>query len=116
MLRHISSLTAAAFAAMAKLAPLMAAPPDGWKLVFSDEFEGGSLDATKWGTTMGFIGTHGPRYHNEYYLSHTEDDDAIVADGLLNLRTQRRTVTGEDVGCSGWLGSVTHCIERVAPS
>ncbi|MEO7317863.1 MAG: glycoside hydrolase family 16 protein [Chthoniobacteraceae bacterium] len=96
MLRPISSLTAAAFAAMASLAPLTAAPRDGWKLVFSDEFEGNSLDATKWGTTMGFIGTHGPRYHNEYYLSHTEDDDVMVGDGLLHLQTQRRTVKGEE--------------------
>ena len=93
---HISSLTAAAFAAMANLAPLAAAPPDGWKLVFSDEFDGDTLDAAKWGTTMAFIGTHGPRYHNEYYLSHTEDDDAIVRDGILRLQTQRRTVSGEE--------------------
>ena len=92
----ISSLTNAAFAVMANLAPLTAAPPDGWPLVFSDEFEGASLDPTKWGTTMAFIGTHGPRYHNEYYLSHTEDDDAIVGDGLLRLQTQRRTVNGDE--------------------
>ena len=59
----ISPLTAAALAVMANLAPLTAAPPEGWQLVFSDEFEGHSLDAAKWGTTMGFIGTHGPRYH-----------------------------------------------------
>ncbi len=93
---HISSLHIAAFTMMANLAPLTAAPPDGWKLVFNDEFDGNSLDETKWGTTMGFIGTHGPRYHNEYYLSHTEDDDAIVSDGVLHLQTQRRTVTGDE--------------------
>lgn len=93
---HISPLKIAAFAVMANLAPLTAAPPDGWKLVFSDEFDGTSLDLTKWGTTMAFIGTHGPRYHNEYYLSHTEDDDAVVADGFLHLQTQRRTVPGDE--------------------
>ena len=93
---YISSLAAAAFAAMVVLSPLAAAPPDGWTLVFSDEFEGEKLDAAKWGTTMGFIGTHGPRYHNEYYLSHTEDDDAIVGHGHLRLQTQRRTVRGDE--------------------
>ena len=86
----------AAFAVMAKLALLEAAPPDGWRLVFSDEFDGSTLDAKKWSTTMGFIGTHGPRYHNEYYLSHTEDDDVIVSDGELRLQTQRRTVNGDE--------------------
>jgi beta-glucanase (GH16 family) len=91
-----SSLTAAAFAVMANLSPLTASPPNGWKLVFSDEFDGNSLDAKKWGTTMGFIGTHGPRYHNEYYLSYTEDDDVIVQDGLLKLQTQRRTVNRKE--------------------
>ena len=93
---HISSLSTAAFAVMANLAPLMASPPDGWALVFSDEFDGDKLDCTKWGTTMAFIGTHGPRYHNEYYLSHTEDDDAVVGAGLLRLQTQRRTVSGDE--------------------
>ena len=96
MFPHISSLNIVAFAVMANLAPLTAAPPDGWKLVFNDEFEGNSLDTSKWGTTMAFIGTHGPRYHNEYYLSHTEDDDVVVGDGLLRLQTQRRTVSGDE--------------------
>jgi beta-glucanase (GH16 family) len=96
MPRFNSSLTAAAFAVIASLASLTAAPPDGWKLVFSDEFEGAAIDASKWSTTMGFIGTHGPRYHNEYYLSRTEDDDVIVGDGLLRLQTQRRTVKGDE--------------------
>ncbi len=93
---YITSLTTAAFAVMANLAPVAAAPPDGWQMVFSDEFDGDKLDCAKWGMTMDFIGTHGPRYHNEYYLSHTEDDDAIVGDGLLRLQTQRRTVNGDE--------------------
>ena len=93
---YIFPLTTAAFAVMANLAPLAAAPPDGWTLVFGDEFDGDKLDCAKWGTTMAFIGTHGPRYHNEYYLSHTEDDDAVVGAGLLRLQTQRRTVNGDE--------------------
>jgi len=45
---------------------------------------------------MDFPGTHGPRYHNEYYQSYTLDDDVIVRDGLLRLRTERRSVSGEE--------------------
>ena len=93
---HISSFNTVAFAVVANFAPLAAAAPAGWQLVFSDEFEGATLDTAKWGTTMAFAGIHGPRYHNEYYLSYTCDDDAVVADGVLHLRTQRRTVQGAE--------------------
>jgi beta-glucanase (GH16 family) len=76
--------------------PLMAEPPEGWKLVFNDEFSGGELDVAKWNTTMAFAGIHGPRYHNEFYLSYTMDDDIIVGDDVLRLRTERRTVEGAE--------------------
>jgi beta-glucanase (GH16 family) len=96
MLPAIFRLSAAAFAAMAGFASVIAAPPDGWQLVFSDEFDGDTIDPNKWGTTMDFVGTHGPRYHNEYYLSYTQDDDVVVSDGVLRLQTQRRTVEGAE--------------------
>src|ERR1700730_15219890 len=83
--------------------PLLAAPPTGWKLVFSDEFDGQALDTNKWSTTMEFVGTHGPRYHNEFYQSYTLDEDVIVRDGLLRLRTERHTVSGsEPIGLFGY--------------
>ncbi|MGB8170068.1 MAG: glycoside hydrolase family 16 protein [Chthoniobacteraceae bacterium] len=72
--------------------PLIAEPPAGWKLVFDDEFDGDSFDESKWSTTMEFIGTHGQRYHNEFYLSYTCDEEVVVRDGMLRLRTDRRTV------------------------
>lgn len=65
-------------------------------MVFEDEFDGGRLDPAKWGTEMAFVGTHGPRYHNEYYVSYTVDEDVIISDGLLRLRTDRRTVEGSE--------------------
>jgi beta-glucanase (GH16 family) len=74
--------------------PLMAAPPAGWQLVFSDEFEGQTLDSSKWSTTMDFPGTHGPRYHNEFYLSYTLDEDVVLSDGALHLRTEHKVVSG----------------------
>jgi beta-glucanase (GH16 family) len=76
--------------------PLFAGPPPNWKLVFSDEFEGETLDRSKWTTSMEFVGTQGPRYHNEFYLSYTLDDDVTVGDGLLHLRTERQVVSGTE--------------------
>ena len=76
--------------------PLRAEPPAGWNLAFSDEFDGQGLDTSKWSTTMDFPGTHGPRYHNEFYQSYTLDEDVIVRDGLLRLRTERRPVSGQE--------------------
>ncbi len=78
------------------VSPLRAAPPEGWKMVFSDEFDEPQLNETKWSTTMAFVGTHGPRYHNEYYSSYTLDEDVLLGDGLLRLRTDRRDVKGDD--------------------
>ena len=78
------------------VSPLKAEPPAGWKLVFADEFEGDTLDESKWSTTMEFIGTHGQRYHNEYYLSYTCDEEVVVREGKLRLRTDRRTVEGAE--------------------
>jgi len=82
--------------ALMAASPLNAKPPHGWKLIFNDEFESEYLDEAKWGTTMEFIGTHGPRYHNEYYLSYTCDEEVILRDGMLHLRTDRRTIEGAE--------------------
>jgi beta-glucanase (GH16 family) len=91
-------LCAIGLAALVSMAasPLMANPPAGWQMVFSDDFNGQSLDTSKWSTSMEFPGTHGPRYHNEFYLSYTLDEDVVVADGQLHLRTERRMVSGEE--------------------
>ena len=93
-----SSLAAIGLTALVELAtlPLNAAPPADWPLVFADEFDAAQLDETKWSTTMAFVGTHGPRYHNEYYASYTLDEDVLLGDGLLRLRTDRRDVKGDN--------------------
>jgi beta-glucanase (GH16 family) len=83
-------------AALAWMTPLRAEPPAGWRLVFNDEFDGCQLDSEKWNTTMEFAGIHGPRYHNEYYLSYTLDEDVVVSDGLLRLRTDHHPVMGSE--------------------
>src|SRR5882757_2052907 len=85
-----------ALLAWAATSRLDANPPTGCPLIFSDEFEGSQLDTAKWSTTMEFPGIHGPRYHNEFYLSYTLDEDVVVRDGLLRLRTERQTVSGSE--------------------
>ena len=77
-------------------APLMAKPPEGWLLTFDEKFDGKQLDRSKWGTTMSFIGTAGPRFHNESYLSYTLDENVVFSDGHLRLRTDRQAVTGTE--------------------
>jgi beta-glucanase (GH16 family) len=77
-------------------APVTAKPPDGWHLAFDEEFHGKQLDRSKWGTTMSFIGTHGPRFHNDCYLSYTLDENAVFSDGHLKLRVERRAITGTE--------------------
>ena len=98
MRHNRSPLAAIGLSALVGLlgSPLMAAPPADWQLVFADEFDVAQLDDTKWSTTMAFVGTHGPRYHNEYYLSYTLDEDVMLGDGLLRLRTDRRDVKGDN--------------------
>ena len=76
--------------------PVTAAPPDGYHLVFQDEFDRPELDATKWNTTMAFLGRQGARYHNVSYLHYVLDDDVILSDGILRLRADRRVVDGVD--------------------
>ena len=77
-------------------APAIAKPPDGWLLTFDDEFDGKQLDQAKWGTTMSFIGTQGPRFHNKYYQSYTLDENVVFADGRLKLRVDRRAIEGKE--------------------
>jgi beta-glucanase (GH16 family) len=86
------------------LVPLMrrAQPPQpgaalpvsgGWKLVFSDEFDGSKLDQTKWNTCYPWVEADGGCTNSgnnemEWY----QPDEVFVEDGLLRLRAQERSV------------------------
>lgn len=50
-------------------------PGDGWKLVWSDEFDGDALDASKWDTRLYMMGKRAPQL----------TDDAYELDGNSNL-------------------------------
>lgn len=74
--------------------PVTAARPQGWKLVFADEFSGSELDETKWSREMEFPGIQGPNFHNIHYASYSLDKNSTQAEGVLRLSTEREVVSG----------------------
>jgi beta-glucanase (GH16 family) len=68
-----------------------------WSLLFQDEFDGTTLDSSKWVScylyhwaNVGCYKTNGTSA--SWYMP----DDVLVGDGMLKLRAQQRTVTGSD--------------------
>lgn len=56
---------------------------DGWKLVFSDEFDGTTLSAAKWNVLVREHSKHGEL---QYYVP----DEILVENGVLRIRSSRR--------------------------
>lgn len=78
-------------------ATFLATPHESWTLTWSDEFDGTALDEAKWSIGLPWKGTDGSnRHHNNNYASYIMDDDVKVADGSLQLTTQKRDVTGKN--------------------
>lgn len=79
--------------ALAMLAPTLtqsqrtATAPDGWKLVWADEFNGPRLDTRKWRVLM-----REQSKHNE--LQYYVPDEAYLEGGSLRLRTRVRNYGG----------------------
>lgn len=72
-------------------------PAGGWHMIFHDEFDRTALDSGKWVTcylyqwsNVGCAKTNGASV--SWYMA----DDAVVSDGVLKLRAQRRAVVGSD--------------------
>jgi beta-glucanase (GH16 family) len=63
-----------------------------WKLVFSDEFEGEELDLTKWHTCYPWVEDGGCTNSGNHELEWYQPDEVLVANGLLRLRAQDRSV------------------------
>ena len=65
-------------------------PPPGYKLIWSDEFNGNSIDRSKWGFEYGGEGWG----NNE--LQHYTDrgDNAYVYDGVLHIRAKKEYYNG----------------------
>ena len=65
-------------------------PGDQWRLVWHDEFDGASLDTSKWSIGLPWRGDDGTnRHHNSQYGSVISDDDVVVRGGSLHLFTRR---------------------------
>ncbi|QIQ86349.1 glycoside hydrolase family 16 protein [Erythrobacter sp.] len=68
------------------------APGEGWELVWSDDFEGDTLDPAKWRPEVSCWG--GGNDERQCYTGRPEN--VSVEDGLLLLKARRETFTGPD--------------------
>jgi beta-glucanase (GH16 family) len=71
-------------------------PPPQWNIVWDDEFNGTSIDTSKWTFDIG-TGPPYPGWGNnelEYYTSRT--NNAYVSDGLLHIRAQQESYGGQN--------------------
>lgn len=71
--------------------PTSTAVPGQVTLLFSDEFDGTSLDASKWNTCH-WWDDGGCTIAGNGELEWYQPDDVLVSDGTLKLRAQKRTV------------------------
>lgn len=55
----------------------------GWELVFEDNFDGNSLDKTKWNSTYNW----GPTHNHRAYCA---EENVIVSDGTLKLKGEHK--------------------------
>jgi len=69
--------------------------PGRWALLFSDEFDGASLDRSKW-VTCYWWDRGGCTNLGNHELQWYQPANVTVADGQLRLRAQRETARGQD--------------------
>lgn len=69
-------------------------------LVFSDEFDGTSIDTEKWSVATGYKG-------HDSILNTTSPANVIVRDGLLSIRTERSTSDSGHPFVSGYVDSLS---------
>jgi beta-glucanase (GH16 family) len=68
-------------------------PGKGWRLTFSDDFNGRSLDRKKWNTCYWWASS-GCKLNGNLETQWYQPDDVIIQNGKLRLRTQQRKVNG----------------------
>ena len=76
---------------LALIIAIYTAPPGGYRLVWSDEFEGNSIDGSKWGYDIGGGGWGNNEY--EYYTNRGEN--SYVSGGKLHIRAMRESYEGK---------------------
>lgn len=102
LLRKCAKKALQSFSVMAVLfspATVLANPPgDGWTEVFSEDFNGSTLDTNKWNTCYWWKDwkangcTNGGAKEVQWF----QPDDVIVDKGTLRLRAQKRSMNGFD--------------------
>jgi beta-glucanase (GH16 family) len=70
-------------------------PRAGMEMVFHDEFDGDTLDTSKWNTCYPWD-DHGCTSSANRELEWYQPDEELVENGLLRLRAQKNPVTGSD--------------------
>ncbi len=84
-----SSMAASSIAPSSTAASSSSAPPE-WKLVWSDEFDGATIDTSKWGYEKNCWGGG----NNEQQCYTDQASNAFVTDGILNIVAIKENFTG----------------------
>lgn len=95
------SAIAVLFAPMSALAE---PPGDGWQLKFNDDFNGDSLDSSKWSPCYWWADSKGCTNGSAGDLQWFAPDEVLVEDGILRLRAQKRQSNGKQY-TSGMIAS-----------
>lgn len=100
----MKSNISAALTAFSLFTAAYAAPPSssGWTMVFNDEFEGNSLDKSKWNPTYNWGHTHN---HQAYCV----EENVSVKDGKLIIRADARRHPEAPATCSN--GGKTYSLD-----
>ena len=65
-----------------------------YKLVWNDEFNGSSLDASRWTSGLPWKGAEDGHWHNDEYASYITAEDATVSNGNLHLTCRKQDTQG----------------------
>ncbi len=101
----MKSKTYVALAALTLFSSAFAAPPAtsaGWTMVFNDEFDGNSLDKSKWNPTYNWGHTHN---HQAYCV----EENVSVSDGKLKIKAESRRHPDAPPTCSN--GGKTYSLD-----
>jgi beta-glucanase (GH16 family) len=83
-------------------APPVTAPSGSWHCTFDDEFNGNSLDGSKWSPMLTYASAYrtGPLFHQVCYVNNP--DTINVSGGTLNLSVVQ---SAQPIGCQGTYAS-----------
>ena len=92
--------------------PLPAGQPGGWKLAFSDEFEGAALDTERWHDHSSAEPDEGRGNLGNQQLEWNQAANCTVGDGELTMTAKREPITA----ASGTRYEWTSCLITSTPS